>query len=120
MKRTCRRAIMLAVVVLTVGLWPGGRPILAAGGDAAKGKSVFQAKCVTCHGPEGKGDGPIGKALKPPAGDFTSAESKKKSLEQLQKIIEDGVPKTAMAAWKTQLTETEIQDVLAYVLTLRK
>jgi mono/diheme cytochrome c family protein len=38
----------------------------------------------------------------------------------LQKIIESGVPKTSMVAWKKQLSETELQDVLAYVLTLRK
>ena len=77
-------------------------------------------KCVTCHGPEGKGDGPVGKALKPPAGDFSSTESKKKSADELRAIIENGKPKTAMVAWGKQLNETEVQDVLAYVLTLRK
>lgn len=75
---------------------------------------------MTCHGLEGKGDGPIGKALKPQAGDFSSAASKKKSPEELQKIIENGVPKTSMVAWEKQLSEAEIQDVLAYVMTLRK
>lgn len=93
--------------------------VLAFGGDAAKGKVIYQAKCVTCHGPEGKGDGPIGKALKPPAGNFSSAESKKKSLDELQNLIANGKPKTAMMAWNKQLNEAEIQDVLAYVLTLR-
>jgi len=93
--------------------------VSAAGGDAEKGKPIFQSKCVSCHGPKGKGDGPIGKALKPPARDFSSAESKKKPPEELQKIIENGVPKTSMMAWKKQLNEAEIQDVLAYVMTLR-
>ncbi|MGE3976631.1 MAG: cytochrome c, partial [Nitrospira sp.] len=55
-----------------------------------------------------------------PAGDFSSAESKKKSADELQAIIENGKPKTAMVAWKKQLNETEVQDVLAYVLSLRK
>jgi len=94
--------------------------VSAAVGDVAKGKSIYQSKCVTCHGPYGKGDGPVGKSLKPPAGDFSSAESKKKSPEELQTIIENGVPKTAMVAWKKQLNEAEVQDVLAYVLSLRK
>lgn len=89
-------------------------------GDATKGKPIFQAKCVTCHGAEGKGDGPLGKDLKPPAGDFSSADSKKKSEDELRGIIENGVPKTSMVAWKKQLSESELQNVLAYVLTLRK
>ena len=36
------------------------------------------------------------------------------------RIIEQGVPKTSMIAWNKQLKTKEIQDVLAYVLTLRK
>ncbi len=65
-------------------------------------------------------DGPIGKQPKPPPGDFSSAESKKKSEAELLDGIQKGKPKIAMVAWKEQLTEAEIQDVPAYVLTLRK
>jgi mono/diheme cytochrome c family protein len=95
-------------------------PAFAVSGDILKGKTLFQGKCVTCHGPEGKGDGPMGKMLKPPAADFTSAASKKKSEEELRNIIENGKPNTSMVAWKGSLSDTEIQDLLAYVLTLRK
>ena len=42
------------------------------------------------------------------------------ALEDLRHIIENGVPKTSMVAWKAQLSEAEIQDVLAYVLILQK
>jgi mono/diheme cytochrome c family protein len=113
-------------VVLTVcftmiyGLSSISHFVFAAGADPAKGKPIFQSKCVTCHGPQGKGDGPLGKKLQPPAGDFSSAESKQKSDDELRDIIENGKPKTSMVAWKKQLNETEVQDVLAYVLTLRK
>lgn len=120
MIRMVRCALALAFLAATWTLPAMTQFVSAAGGDATKGKPIFQSKCVSCHGPEGKGDGPVGKALKPPAGNFSSAESKKKSPEELQKIIENGVPKTSMVAWKKQLNETEIQDVLAYVLTLRK
>lgn len=115
-----RFVVVLVCSVMAWGLLSMSHFVSAAGGDAAKGKVIFQSKCVSCHGPDGKGDGPIGKALKPPAGDFTSAASKKKSPEELQKTIENGVPKTSMVAWSKQLNATEIQDVLAYVLTLRK
>lgn len=120
MIRMVRGTLVLVCVGTTWMASATNESVSADGGDAAKGKPIFQSKCVSCHGPEGKGDGPVGKALKPPAGNFSSAESKKKSPEELQKIIENGVPKTSMVAWKKQLNETEIQDVLAYVLTLRK
>jgi mono/diheme cytochrome c family protein len=120
MRTVYRSMVVLGVVVMGWGsssmIYQAG----ATGGDAAKGKAIYQAKCVTCHGAQGKGDGPLGTKLKPPAGDFTSAESKKKSEDELRNIIENGVSKTAMVAWKKQLNETEIQDVLAHVLTLRK
>jgi len=38
----------------------------------------------------------------------------------LRTIIENGIPKTTMMAWKKTLTKVKIQDVLAYLLTLRK
>lgn len=115
-----RSTVVLAALVAAWGWSSMTQFVSAAGGDAAKGKSIYQAKCVTCHGAQGKGDGPIGKQLKPPAGDFTSAESKKKSEDELLGIIQNGKPKTAMVAWKSQLSAMEIQDLLAYVLTLRK
>lgn len=115
------RATVVLGCVLSASTWClTAQWVFAAAGDAAKGKPIYQSKCVTCHGPYGKGDGPVGKNLKPPAGDFSSAESKKKSDDELRDIIENGKPKTAMVAWKKQLNEAEIQDVLAYVLSLRK
>jgi mono/diheme cytochrome c family protein len=36
------------------------------------------------------------------------------------KIIENGKPPSAMIAWKGQLSDQDIQHVLAYVKTLRK
>ena len=114
------RAIVVGCVLVASGWCVTAQWVSAAAGDAAKGKAIFQSKCVTCHGPEGKGDGPLGKKLKPPAGDFTSAESKKKPEAELLEVIQNGKPKTSMVAWSKQLNEAEMQDVLAYVLTLRK
>lgn len=120
MRRIYRETAVPAALVMMWWLTGVNHLVSAAGGDAVKGKAIYQAKCMTCHGPQGKGDGPLGKQLKPPAEDFTSAASKKKSEAELLHIIQNGKPKTAMTAWKTQLTGAEIQDVLAYVLTLRK
>ena len=112
--------VVLSCSMVIYGVGAISHAVLAAAGDPAKGKAIYQAKCMTCHGAQGKGDGPLGKKLKPPAADFSSAESKKKSPEELHKIIENGVPKTSMVAWNKQLNESEIENVLAYVLSLRK
>jgi mono/diheme cytochrome c family protein len=92
----------------------------AAGGDAAKGKQIYEKFCIGCHGPKGKGDGVASKAVATPPADFTSAATKKKSDAELLKVIENGRPNTAMIAWKTQLPPADIQDVLAYVRSLGK
>lgn len=110
----------LALIVLSMAL---GLPIAqgqTALGDPAKGKVVYDKHCLLCHGPQGKGDGPTGKVIQPPAADFTNARSKKKPPADLLKVIEEGKANTAMVAWRRQLSDEEIQNVLAYVLTLRK
>jgi mono/diheme cytochrome c family protein len=95
-------------------------PAHAAGGDLPKGKALYVKNCALCHGVEGKGDGQFGQTVNPPAADFTSRRSKAKTESELLATIEQGRPPTAMEGWKGQLSDAEIQDVLAYVLTLRK
>jgi mono/diheme cytochrome c family protein len=111
----------LFVIGLLVGgvtLWHG--TTRAADGDSSKGRALYEKLCVACHGMEGKGDGPMGKALVPPATDFTSAASKKKPVTELQRTIEQGKAGTAMPAWKGQLSSSDITDVVAYLGSLRK
>lgn len=44
----------------------------AAHADAAKGKEVFvKTNCNSCHGMNGKGDGPVAAALDPKPRDYT-------------------------------------------------
>ena len=40
--------------------------------SATSGKEMYVAYCATCHGKEGKGDGPVAGALKMPPGDLTT------------------------------------------------
>ena len=102
------------------GAWVTQIPMPISKGVLARGKNRFDIFCAACHGPQGKGDGPTGRALIPPATDFTSQSSKKKSGAELRRIIEQGSPRTAMPAWKGQLSDMQLSDVAAYVETLRK
>jgi len=88
----------------------------AAGGNAAKGKSLYTNLCIRCHGIEGKGDGEM--KFTPPVADLSSAASQSKLDGSLMKAIHDGRKDTAMGAWKFVLSDEEIRDVTAYVRVL--
>jgi mono/diheme cytochrome c family protein len=111
-------ACLLVLLLFRAGV--GNTPAHAAAGDSRKGKSVYEKSCLVCHGPQGRGDGPVGKTINPPAADFTSPASKKKTDAELLDTIENGRPPTAMVGWKGQLSAAEIQDVLAHVKSLRQ
>ncbi|MDH5428449.1 MAG: c-type cytochrome [Nitrospirota bacterium] len=90
-------------------------PLLNAQAVLDKGQSVYTTHCLNCHGPMGKGDGPIGKMLIPPAANLTVIGQK--SDKELLKTIQDGRPGTAMPSWKGDLSAQEILNVLSYVRT---
>lgn len=87
---------------------------------ADPGKTVYLEKgCVTCHGPDGKGDGPVGGALKPKPRNFSDATWKKGTdLASVITTISTGLPGTGMAPYKGTLTDAEIKAVAEYVRKL--
>ena len=109
---------ILAALAISAAVWSA--PAGAAGGDPAKGKAVFEKSCAACHGQLGKGDGPTGAMLTPKPADLTGAATVKKSDADLRTIIEKGKPPSAMIGWKGQLSDGEIENVLAYVRSLGK
>jgi mono/diheme cytochrome c family protein len=63
---------LLTVIALTVML---GQPVLSVAEEEspqlAWGKEIFLTRCASCHGEDGKGDGPAASALKIPPSDLT-------------------------------------------------
>ncbi len=84
------------------------------------GRKVFLDRCVSCHGPKGKGDGPISKLLKgPPVGDLTDQTWKHGDRpEEVERLIGEGVPNTSMPGWGRTLGEKDLRCVTAYVYFL--
>jgi mono/diheme cytochrome c family protein len=86
--------------------------------DITRGKDVYQRHCQACHGTGGWGDGPDAKALKVAPANFHRFASFLKSDEELLRTIEHGVVFSPMHSWRGQLTDGEMQDVVAYVRLL--
>ena len=86
--------------------------------DVSRGKTVYERHCQTCHGAGGWGDGPAAAGLKVAPADFHRFRSFLKSDEELLRTIEHGVVFSPMHAWRGQLTDGEMLDVLAYIRLL--
>jgi len=83
------------------------------------GAKVYRERCVLCHGPEGKGDGPAAAGLNPkPRNHSDGTYMKSRTDEELLGVIRVG--KGGMPAWGNVLSEQEIQAVLKHVRTLAK
>jgi cytochrome c oxidase cbb3-type subunit 3 len=87
-----------------------------------EGRSVYLARCATCHGREGRGDGPIaGYLLGPPVGNINDGKWKHGDKpEQVLGVISKGVEGTRMAGWGQLLEPSELRAVTAYVYYLAK
>jgi len=75
------------------------------------GEKVYKAKCASCHGPDGAGATPAGKATK--ARDFCSEEVKKETDEEWTAIIVKG--KNKMPSYEKKITDEEIKGLVAYI-----
>lgn len=88
--------------------------------DTAK---IYFRKCAGCHGIEGGGTGPGADIVFPKPRNFQTWMFKFKSTpidfppteEDLTRIIKNGLPGTAMPAFKEILSETEIKALAKYL-----
>jgi cytochrome c6 len=81
-----------------------------------KSAALYKQKCAACHGADGKGETPTGKALK--VKDFASEEVKKMSDEDLSEAISKG--KGKMPAYGKSLKPEDIKALVAYIRSMAK
>ena len=101
------------------GAKPAKNPVASTPQSIAAGKATYQKYCRFCHGPEGKGDGPMApKDAKP--SDFTDDKWDHGStdVEIFQNISEGIGPKFIMKGFKSRMTANDIWNVVNYLQSL--
>ena len=79
------------------------------------GEKLFQNNCGFCHGADGTGRNWIGSFLQPHPRDLTGKKMSAITHQQLRQVIMNGLPGTTMSAWKSVLTDEQIESIIAYV-----
>ena len=119
MSRAARALVAAAGLLLTAA--PVARP--PADAQEPRGKAVYDKWCAGCHGGDGDGRGEAAAFMLPPPRDFTRAAYQIRSTASgelptdadLRRMVDDGMPGTAMPGWRTRLSDRERDDVVAYI-----
>lgn len=83
---------------------------------AADGRSIFLAKCSTCHGRTGK---PAPMYAKIGAANLSDPDwQKERSHEYIKNVVSNGSPGTAMRSFQNELEPAQIDAVVKFVRTL--
>ena len=98
-----------------LGLTLVGFSLMVTTARADTAEATYKAKCAMCHGADGKGETPTGKAMK--VKDFAAEDVQKMSDADLSAAISNG--KAKMPAFKT-LAPDQVKDLVAYVRAFGK
>lgn len=87
--------------------------VMRAQNDAAK---LFKANCALCHGADGSGNTPTGKAMK--AKDLKSDEVQKQTDAALTEVISKG--RNKMPAFGSKFSPDVISSLVVYIRQIAK
>ncbi len=115
--------LLKSIVLLAVLLVIGSTSVVTAQGEpvgaAYRGERIFLEHCTQCHGPEGRGDGPMSAEVPVPIADFTDPTFvDTRSPQYLHEVITEGRMQNLMPPWGEALSDDEIWDAAAYIWSL--
>ena len=107
-----------------VGFVPEGgpeqfvNPVPPNSASVAAGETLYQQNCLACHGPAGKGDGPVGLTLNPRPADLSLHTAPGVHPDgQLYAWITFGFPDAPMPAFETSIEEDDRWHLVNYIRT---
>jgi len=112
-------------LVFAGGLW-GTFPMRGLLAQAPHpGKATYDKWCAGCHGDTGAGDGYAAAFMLPRPRDFTrgvfqirtTASGELPTDADIRRVVDEGMPGTAMPEWKSRLSDLERANVSAYLKT---
>jgi mono/diheme cytochrome c family protein len=93
-------------------------PVKSSATSIADGKEAYDAKCASCHGKKGMGDGPKSKTLDTASGDFTTPLFHAQTDGDLFYKTKTG--RDDMPSYKSKLSDEEIWATVNYIRTFKK
>jgi cytochrome c553 len=112
--KTLKLAVLgAAVPFLAAMLLTWGPSLVSAAPDAA---ADYKAKCASCHGADGKGTTPVGKAMN--LRDLGSAEVQSQTDEQLFEVIAKG--KGKMPGYEKSLGAEKCKEQVAFIRSMKQ
>lgn len=90
----------------------------------SRGKDIYMAQCAVCHGIQGDGQGFLAAGFDVKPRDFTRGIYKFRSttdrqlplIEDIERVVKEGVPGGTMPAWGQFLSDEQIADVSRYLV----
>jgi copper transport protein len=89
-------------------------PVPATAESIARGQDLYQQSCTMCHGLNGRGDGPLAATLNPRPADLRTHVAQH-TEGQLWLWLSDGVPGTAMPAFRSSLSDEDRWSLINYL-----
>ena len=81
--------------------------------SVAQGAELYTTICLVCHGPEGRGDGPVGLVFEPAPVDLNDAYTQDQADGQIFFTLTRG--RVAMPFYRDALSQQERWDVINYL-----
>jgi mono/diheme cytochrome c family protein len=103
--------------VATILILAGAAAAAGFAADVKAGQAAYDKSCKSCHGPDGTPNAGVAKMMKVDIKDLKSAEVQALSDDDIKKIITTGKGKMHAV---TSVTGNAVDDVIAYVRSLKK
>ena len=121
-------AIALVIAAVFVFFLPSNEeetlanPIPPNRESIAAGQAIYRVQCLQCHGPTGRGDGPVGLTLNPPPADlYQHTQPGVHPDGRLYDWITNGFPgNSQMPVFKNILTDEERWNIINYIRTFAR